>query len=618
MPANSHRYLDVTNLGFKTLNSPTSTEPVYQGGENAMVSQRGYLESRPGFGAISIPEPVAGWAGTIRRIFWWSRWDGKYFGMVCSNDATQSYVYKYESGADANAVLIWNSTSATPFDFVVSNDTCFFGNGVDMKKYEGNGTTVYPWGTNAPTVTPTTSLSSGTLSAIAGGYYYFYTYVRSSNNHESSPSSAGTCTGLFASKKVTVQGQYSADAQIDKVYIYRSTDGGGANPSEAFLVTSIANVVGTGTWSYDDQTIDTSLGTRNAPAISRNDPPTPSRGFVTHSGRIFGFNNNKLYYSGFEEISFDGGVPEECWPGGADGNFRPYPNRINALAAVGDGVLIYQAGTIFKVEGDSLDTFRWYQFASHQGAQSPSATASFGTMATWFDTSSSVWFVGGNELSLPIRPTLAGVNSTSAYLAIHMQNQYRWVVALDSVNATLYVMDTDLGAWFVPWTFSKSVTALFSGESSAGTVDLCIALDNQVVKLTPGTYQDLYRTGVQSYPAWAKTNLFNVVRDGSPDDLGLLDHVAIERGTVAETDFKLLIDDDTDNDAAYKSLYSTLITPEVGALRKQGAMLLEDQFRVNLSNDNRNARRVSIRFDWSGGAWKLFSIDLAYQPQERR
>ena len=66
-------------------------------------------------------------------------------------------------------VLIWTSTSAVPFDFVVSDNFCFFGNETDMRKYDG--TMVTKWGCDPPPNAPPVVLEAGTLPpgmAVAG------------------------------------------------------------------------------------------------------------------------------------------------------------------------------------------------------------------------------------------------------------------------------------------------------------------------------------------------------------------------------------------------------------------------------------------------------------------
>jgi hypothetical protein len=142
-----HKYVDSTNLKYQSYNSPTSTEILWGGGQNVLTSMIGYAEKRPGFIPLE-PAPTT-FSGTLKRIFGWRRWGGNFYVMLCEVENTAK-VYKLASGVDASFSLIWTSASSETFDFVVSNNFCFFGNGLDMQKYDG--TTVTKWGIAAPNV----------------------------------------------------------------------------------------------------------------------------------------------------------------------------------------------------------------------------------------------------------------------------------------------------------------------------------------------------------------------------------------------------------------------------------------------------------------------------------
>src|SRR6202012_536456 len=86
------------------------------GSQNVLASQIGYLEKRPGF---STALSVTTIPGTIVRIFPWRRWSGPFVIMVCTID-TVAKVYA-QTTTNGAFLLIWTSTSAVPFDFVVSD-----------------------------------------------------------------------------------------------------------------------------------------------------------------------------------------------------------------------------------------------------------------------------------------------------------------------------------------------------------------------------------------------------------------------------------------------------------------------------------------------------------------
>src|SRR6478672_9085560 len=170
-------------IPYKSFNSAVSTDLAFQDGANVLTTVPGYLENRPGFATIAIPAPGGGFTGTIKSIYPWHRVSGtttSYFAMVCSTDSTQSYVYKFKFGTDATAILIRTcTTSSTPFWFVDSNQTCYFGkDDVAGEMWFYDGTSINKWGITRPSVVPTVSLSAGSLD-ITVGWYYRYGYANS-------------------------------------------------------------------------------------------------------------------------------------------------------------------------------------------------------------------------------------------------------------------------------------------------------------------------------------------------------------------------------------------------------------------------------------------------------
>lgn len=617
-----HRQVTNTALSFRTLDSPVSTDPRFADGQNILTSIRGYSERRPGFASSSVPGTFV---GTIKRVFWWRLWGGNFVAMVCSVDDKNSYVYKYVPATDTTASMIFTQAGSTePFDFVVSNNTCFMGNGAagSMQAYTGTGGATRNWGITAPASAPTLGLTGTGISGVAVGFYYCYTYCNSTSGHESSPSPISSCSGLFSNKTVTVALTASTDPQVNQIRVYRTTDGGSNNPS---LMQEIAGSPFTNTTAtVNDATADTALGTRTAPPAHRNDPPPACKGFVTYGGRIWGFSNATTYFSGFEEIRF--GVLEESWPSGIDGNAYPWNSEVTGHGSLADGIAVFTANTIFKVEGDSLDTFRRYILAQHQGTRQRAAVHSFGGVCVWLDTSGSVWLLGGNELSQDIRPTLSGIDPTKAALAIHMQNQYRWVVLMDGANGLLYVYDLDTTQWMPPWSIQGGCTAIHSGETALGVYDLCLAINGNIQKMTPSNYQDVSST----YTAFGKTNLFNIVPDSklleafdreNPEWRGNIVRFSIESGTVLPSKVQVVVDDATtttqnfnatSHTAGWQDITSLNNNPVAPPMRQQGTVLQEHQYMT--TGKVPMGRRIGVWLQWAAANsnFLMYSMGIGY------
>lgn len=156
--------IDKPLLPYISYTSPINESPHFvQGAQNILGSQVGYLEKRPGFSA-KVETALSVLTGTIVRLFTWRRWNASFFIMACTTNGTQTRVYSYEVGVNTDFQIIWlDSTHSIPYDFVVSDNFCFFGNGTDgnMRKFDGSATT--KWGCDPPLAPPTFSLVQGNL-----------------------------------------------------------------------------------------------------------------------------------------------------------------------------------------------------------------------------------------------------------------------------------------------------------------------------------------------------------------------------------------------------------------------------------------------------------------------
>ena len=158
----SYQYLDLAKpiLPYISYTSPVNESPHFcLGSQNVMASQIGYLEKRPGFS--QKVSGTTGFSQTINRIFTWRRWSGSFFIMISVEDGGVAKVLKLEVGVDTNFNLIWTSTTDVPFDFVVSDNFCFFGNSTDMRKFDG--TKVTKWGCDPPPAAPEIAFIQGSL-----------------------------------------------------------------------------------------------------------------------------------------------------------------------------------------------------------------------------------------------------------------------------------------------------------------------------------------------------------------------------------------------------------------------------------------------------------------------
>lgn len=436
------------------------------------------------------------------------------------------------------------------------------------------------------------------------GYYYCVTYCNSATGHESSPSAVSSCTGVFSGSLVSVTLVASADTQVNQIRVYRSTDGGSTDPT---LMREITGSPFTNTNQViSDTTADTSLSTRTGPALNRNDPPPPMIGMVTSpEGRIWGFADATSYFSGLEEIS--NGVPEESFPSGLDGNFYKWDSAVTGHATMDDGIAVFISQRIYKVEGDTLDSMRRYKMLDRRGALNHTAVCSVGGVVAWLDTASQVWFSEKGEIGIDIRPDIAAIDHTQASIAIHISGTFHHLCLLDGANGKLYVYDLDTGHWMPPWNVGTTATALCSGETATGTVDLLLARNGtKVVKQTKNTYTDDGST----YASSATLGLLHVseASRGNPAWRGVVDWIEAKTNAVILSNVSQLNDDDPAS-GTYTSIGANVIDPPDVP---QGTYIKLKRYPS--MPDTNLARMSSIKLDWAAATtnWKLYTLDIAY------
>ena len=618
----SHKLLLNTALPYKTFTSPIDQDPQFVGGRNVMINSKAFCAMRPGF--ADYLEPVPTTFNHLMRFYSWARWDGTYFVMAVDKLPTgQMAVYKFQVGSDSSFVRILTememvgaavTTSGVPFSFTVANNYLFISNPTECHKWSPDHG-LQNWGILAPSSAPAITLvSSGSLTATSQtGYSYVVTYVNSVTGHESSPSPLSAWTGAFTSKNISVSWTTSTDPQVDKVNIYRTTDGGARNPQEMGLV---AQVLATSS-PYVDSTQDSFLSAvQFAPAFYQNDPPPAMASIISYAGRIWGIVGTRVWYSGQEEIS--NGVPQECFLGASvnslDGNFYAYAVLLSALAPLSDGVAVFGANRIEKIEGDSLDTFRRYTLLAKRGTLTDLTTKVVGSSVIWFDRAKQLWLSDQGEIGKDIRPDLSEANLLTVQAAIHIAGEQHWICLLDPDNSLLYVFDLDVGVWNVPW--SVAATTIESIDTAPGITRLVVGVNGTKVMLEN---PNLFLDGAVQYGAYAVTNPLSLAPDSNPDVVGYLHHVAVESNQYPPYTVSVKTDDDPGEIAAMQehSLttgFNQLNTVTDPPLRSNGQYLLQKNYMGNPDQTTPACRRLAVRLDWTiaeSALWALYSIDLA-------
>jgi len=613
---NHHVFSNVA-LPYVSNSSALSVDPQFiQGSSDILTNIRGIAEKRAGF-ATGLESVVTAFTN-LQRIYFFEKWNGQFYVLFCSISGGRSKVYKYAVGVDYSAVLIYTSvTSTAVFDFCTANDAVYFGNGVDVnKKFLAQSpydTTVYNMGIASQPAAPNVSLVAGTLNGSVG-YQYRTTGYNSTTGGESSPSNASACTGVFTAQAIQVTWVDPVDTQCDFVKVYRTTDGGSNDSIEMHLVGTVAR----GVQTLTDNTVDTAFTTQTAPALNYNDPMPPVSGMVWAQGRIWGFSNASTWYSGYEEIT--NGVKEETCPGGTlglfgGGNVYNWPRKVGAHAPMTDGVAVFLASTIWKIEGDSLDTFRRYILVQKRGAKYQPCVTALGSSVMWFDTAGQVWLSDLGEIGTPIRPDTKNMDQSQVSVAIHISGDAHWCCLLDGANGKLYIFDLDNKQWLPPWSIGISGAALSSGEISDGTTVLALARNkSKALYQTAGVYtddKDFYAGNIKTGMMWiAEASAFLERYDRSnPEWRGVVDNIEVKTDLVVPDSVSQLNDDDP-----ALGTYTILTATSSDNLDvPQGAFIKTTRYPSQPTTNV--GRMASFLMNWqaSSGFFRLYQFDIGYQ-----
>ncbi len=127
----------------------------------------------------------------------------------------------------------------------------------------------------------------------------------------------------------------------------------------------------------------------------------------------------------------------------------------------------------------------------------------------------------------------------------------------------------------------------------------------------PLAMYDGYLDAGTPYTASITTNLFDVIPKGNPSQYGIMDHIALETGSVTAETVQFLTDE-APGTASYHTASQSIDAPH----RAQGTNLLETWYQTISDLNNRGARRVSLKVNFAAAStsFNVYSIVVAYKP----
>jgi hypothetical protein len=588
------------------------TDPHYtSGSHDVMTGVDGTAVQRPAF--ITYPGSASRFTtSTIKRFFFWLKTVSEGYAFISVVDSA-SKVYRFKEGTDADWTLIYTDvTSLEPFDYVVSNGKVYFSNGTEQKKYDG--TTVTSWGIVAPATAPT-AVSGGAGNVPAHiGHKYVYAYGVSTTGYISdiSPVSAEFSTD---NQDVDLTGARCADTQCDEVHIYRTEDGGAT--FYELSNSPIANP-GVGTWALTDNDADISLNFASpAPLRGVNAPPPDMYQPTIFAGRIWGFKEDRVYFSTLEENNTS--VPEECF-GTTLTNSKKFGRTVTGIAATSDFLIVFTNRGIFRIGGDSLVTFTRSTLSKNLGLHGRQNIADFQGDAVWLDSSNTLRITDGHrvgkpDLTLPIRPDVRTISHSTSQVAVHDDGLRSWILLVDGANEDLYVFDVDNQQWMPPWNIS-GITAVGTNSVFINTIRLQIARSGRSFIMDEGSLHDNdVATGaaIAGYASELRCALVPLNED-NPTGINVVEYVGVERNARDLSDVAILMDEKPST-----GTYVSLKDNEEGPDQRTNGENLVEKWCWNHGVVAPPGQRVSVKLTWDrndsqslGSRWELYSLDIVH------
>lgn len=459
----------VTPITYAGLQGISRTDALITG-SNFEITNNKTLARRPGYPTFC--SSTFGSSEWPLNFFSWRKNDGTVTTFV----DTQTNVYKFSAPSTLTSIFT-KTGGAGQTNFQNVGNILYFVNGVDRKKYDG--TTVTNDGIIAPVTNPTIAFPSGSLSPTSG-YIYCYAFRNSSTGTVSSASPFSPTTGKQTSKNFTLTGDRSTDPQCDKVWIYRTTDGGGtvttSGNSAMLFLTEIANPV-SGTWSFTDSSPDSSLNTQIVAGINHLFDPAPAglSNVTFYQGRMWGTVGNLLYFAAGADVLLSSGVPEEAWP---PANVFKLPGNITALMPTAAGLMVHTSDSISIVLGGP-DTASYYVqiWMNNIGVLSQNAVSTDGEVLFMYTTNRMFIALDGTGSRTPIGFSVGDIllnsfDPAKVYVTAHRSGTDQGVFISDgSTNVLRYSMDGQ--AWSPLGAVVGGVGAIQSLETSSGVYTLC-------------------------------------------------------------------------------------------------------------------------------------------------
>lgn len=357
-----------------------------------------------------------------------------------TNDNGQTWFGSLWLGG-ANGPLGWKASTAIAAGQPSGGDVIVDTNGNLQMATSGSGNTSGSqptWSTafgGTTTDAAITWTNRGPYNPLAfQGWKYGYSYHCVDGSVSSmSPLSVNT-SAVGAQTRIT--GRYSADHQVDSVWIFRTTDGG-ATP--LFLFSIPNNPFGTN-WQVTDNWPDSVLNLfiQGPQGGINNPPPAGLINLTYHLARVWGSVANTVYFSGGPNtLTGNGNTAFSA------ANSFVFPSKVTRLMPNANGLLVFTLSDLYLIAGTTVLTFYAVPFVLGLGLLSWNALDVNGSLIYCQATDGHVISLdpssGISEIGFPIGDIFdTTFNPANTYVAWHVSG---------SRDKALYVANGSTG-WF--------------------------------------------------------------------------------------------------------------------------------------------------------------------------
>jgi hypothetical protein len=349
------------------------------------------------------------------------------------------------------------------------------------------------------------------------GYNWYFSFLNGYTGHPSNVSPISPSSNTLADNTgvaYTITGFGSDDPQVNKIAIYRNTDGG----PFFFQVGIVANPGAGSTWSFVDNVIDANLSSIYAPlGLLNSPPPAGAVNPIWHEGRMWVSVGSLLYYSSGPDNfallnTVQNGVVAESFAALSN---DPLDAPISRSFSTAAGLLVQTTSDVWLETGSNLSTFDPVKVLKGHGSLSYNASDMDGGTLWMYSSDrqllSASSSAGTLEVGFPIGDTLqANVLPAKAYLARHVSG---------SLDNAVFLGDGTSG-WFR--CNPNQVGASVSGEQTVVWSPFA-AITNGMgamasVETTPGVHQLL--VGANQGSSSAVQSLGNTAGSGANSGSG--------------------------------------------------------------------------------------------------